>query len=231
MRLKSIAFIPDGNRRFAKEKNISLAESYNLGTQKARNVMEWLVDYPKIKTGTFYTLSSKNLNRNKFELKLLFKMFEKELDFAKTDKMFEENGISLRFIGRLNMLPKHISNKMREVEKITENFSEKIINLAVGYDGQSEIVDAAKNLAIDYKKNKIDLNNVNEENFSKYLYSSMNPDLLIRTGKTKRLSGFLTYQSSYSELFFCDKYWPDFEKTDLKKAVEQFNSKNRRFGK
>ena len=136
---------------------ISLAESYSLGTQKAWDILEWMKKYKEIKFGTFYTLSLENLQRSKLELGVLFKIFEKQLEKVRTAKNFSDNGIRLKFIGRTDLLPKDMQKKMQETEKLTENNSEKTINLAIGYNGQQEIVDAAKKIAHAYKENKIDL--------------------------------------------------------------------------
>lgn len=232
MELGSIAFIPDGNRRYAQSIGISLVESYRLGTEKAREVMGWLVEYPQIKVGTFYTLSLENLARNKSELNVLFKIFEKELDSVKEGSTFSKGEIRLKFLGRLSSFPKRLQEKMKKAEQFTENYKKKAVNLAIGYNGQVEIVDAAKKLAVEYNSSKIDLSEINEENFSGYLYSSFPaPDLIIRTSGTQRLSGFLTYQSAYSELYFCKKYWPEFSEQDLSDAVNDYYERQRRFGK
>ena len=232
MNLNSIAFIPDGNRRYALSQGISLLESYKVGTNKAWYVIDWMKEFPFIKTGTFYTLSLKNLERKSIEVKLLFKIFEKELDKVRDTNYFEKNGIKLNFIGKIHLLPKKIQEKIAFAKKKTENNSEKTINLALGYDGQTEIVDAAKKIALAAKENSFDLSQLNEKTFNKFLYSEISPpDLIIRTSGTHRLSGFLTYQSSYSELYFCNKYWPEFSQQDLCNAVSEFEERQRRYGK
>ncbi len=231
MGLGSIAFIPDGNRRYARKVGISHAKAYQLGTKKAWEVIDWLKEYPKIKAGTFYTLSLENLSRSRLELKVLLKLFEKELDKVKSKSVFEEQGIRLRFLGRLHLLPEKIQNKIKEAEALTTEFDKKQINLAIGYNGQAEIVDAAKKFAEQYKKGEAGLQDLDEKKFSQYLYSGMSPDLIVRTSGTQRLSGFLTYQSAYSEFYFCPKYWPEFQQEDLAEAMEEFNERERRFGK
>lgn len=230
MELNSIAFIPDGNRRYSKKAGISLLESYQVGTQKAWKVMDWLTNYKQIKTGTFYTLSLENMQRNKTELNVLFSIFDKELDKVFEKNFFEKNQIQLKFIGRLNLLPKNLQEKISEVEKFTSGFKEKTINLAIGYNGQTEIVDATKKIAELYKQNKLNLEKLNPATYYKYLYNSLQPDLIIRTSGTQRLSGFLTYASSYSELHFCEKTWPEFSKTDLQNAINEYNSRDRKYG-
>lgn len=230
MELNSIAFIPDGNRRYAKGANISLLESYQVGTKKAWEVIDWLKEYPKIKVGTFYTLSLENMQRNADELNLLFNIFDRELDKVLKSDYLGERGIKLNFIGRLNMLPKKLQEKIAQAEKTTADFCEKTVNLAIGYNGQVEIVDAAKKIALDYRENKVDLDKLDQKTFQNYLYSTFNPDLIIRTSGTKRLSGFLTYASSYSELYFCEKNWPEFSRGDLKEAVDDYYSRIRKYG-
>lgn len=229
--LSSIAFIPDGNRRYARLHKIPFIKAYSLGTKKAWQTIEWLNKYPRIKTGIFYTLSLKNLARKKHELSLLFSIFEKELKKVTDTDYFERNGIRLKFIGRLNELPERIQKRIAEAEEATANYSKKVINLALGYDGQTEIVDAAKQIALDFKEGRLDLSKLNEKSFNNYLYSPSEPDLIIRTSGTQRLSGFLSYQSSYSELYFCDKYWPEFEETDLAKAIRDYDLRQRNLGK
>jgi undecaprenyl diphosphate synthase len=232
MELVSIAFIPDGNRRYAKHAGISLLKSYQLGTQRAWDVFQWLQKYPKIKAGTFYTLSLENLLRHKIEIGLLYKIFERELDRVKENGLFEQMQNRLKFIGRTDLLPKKLQEKIRKTEEFTENFSKKTINLAIGYTGQMEIVDAAKKIAEDYKCGALALKDLTMESFGSYLYSQFpNPDLILRTSGTKRLSGFLTYQSAYSEFCFLDKYWPEITETDLDTAITDFSNRDRRFGK
>jgi len=230
--LESIAFIPDGNRRYAKMTGISFAKSYSIGTQKAWDVLGWLKKYPKISTGTFYTFSLKNFNRSKIELKVLMKIFEHELDKVKKQKIIVENGIRLNFIGKRDLFSKTVQKKMIEAEKYTSQFDNKLVNLALGYDGQTEIVDAAKRFAIDVANGTADADFINPETFKQYLYADFKaPDLIVRTSFEQRLSGFLTYQSSYSELAFLDKYWPELNENDVNKIVVDFDNRERRFGK
>jgi undecaprenyl diphosphate synthase len=230
--LESIAFIPDGNRRYAKQAGISLAESYALGTKKALDVMNWISKYSSIKTGTFYTFSLKNFERSKLELDILFRIFEDQLDKAKTNPVFKDNGISLKFIGRKEMFPANLQKKMLDVENNTSGYKNKKINLALGYDGQTEIVDAAQKFALDVSQGKAKPEDLSTGNFSKYLYSDFKaPDLIIRTSNEHRLSGFLTYQSSYSEFAFIDKYWPSITEQDVDKVITDYDARERRYGK
>lgn len=230
--LNSIAFIPDGNRRYAMLQKIGLFEAYRLGVKKAWQTVRWLENYPSIKTGTFYALSLKNLKRHKTELKLLFKIFEQEFEKIKKTDYFEKKGVRIKFIGRTELLGERIRKKIADIEQYTESFSKKLINIALGYDGQREIVDAAVLIAEKYKEGELNINSLNEEKFKEYLYNNFpEPDLIIRTSGEQRLSGFLTYMSAYSELYFCKKYWPEFGKDDLNNAIEEYKRRERRFGK
>jgi tritrans,polycis-undecaprenyl-diphosphate synthase [geranylgeranyl-diphosphate specific] len=230
--LESIAFIPDGNRRYAKKVNISLAESYALGTQKAWDVLEWLSKYPSITTGTFYTFSLKNFERSKDELGILFNIFEKQLFCVLNEKIDDNKGVRIKFIGHTNLFPLNLQEEMQKVEEKTSIYSGQTLNLALGYDGQTEIIDATKKFAQDVSSGKISADSLTPENFSKYLYSDFKaPDLIVRTSNEQRLSGFLTYQSSYSELAFIDKYWPELNEKDIDRVVLDFEDRERRFGK
>lgn len=230
--LYSIAFIPDGNRRFAQAQGLDLFSAYSLGTQKAWEVLKWLTHYPSIKTGTFYTLSLENATRTKKELSVLFKIFENELDKIKTNKFIQENNVSLRFVGKKEIFPKSLQAKMLNVERLTGKNNGKTIFLALGYNGQEEIVDAAKKIVKLTIEGKISPNLLDKESFKTFLYSDMpEPDLIVRTSGTKRLSGFLTYQSAYSELCFIDKCWPELEKKDIDAVIEDYKNRQRKFGK
>lgn len=231
MELSSIAFIPDGNRRYAQSAGISLAKSYSVGTQKAWDVLNWLTKYDNIKSGAFYTLSLENLSRSALELKVLFKVFERELDRIKTRSILSDHSIKLKFIGKRNAFPKKLQEKMSAAEKLTQEHKNKTIFLALGYNGQQEIVDAAKKIALAHK-NGLDLNSLNETEFKKFLYADFpEPDLIVRTSGTQRLSGFLTYQSAYSELYFAQKHWPELTETDVDNAITEYNFRQRKFGK
>lgn len=231
MELSSIAFIPDGNRRFAQKSGVSLLSAYQLGTQKAWDVFSWLQDYPKIKVGTFWSLSLENLKRAS-EVPLLFKIFEHELDKVKSSGLFERHGIRLKFIGRRSVLPKSMQQKMLDAEKFTGDFSEKTMNVALGYSGQAEIVDACRRIAQEFREGRISLDEIDEASFPGYLYSNFAPpDLIVRTSGAQRTSGFLPFQSGYSELYFCQKYWPEFSRQDLDAAIEDYHERKRNFGK
>jgi undecaprenyl diphosphate synthase len=213
-------------------RGLDLLQAYSLGTQKAWDVLDWLVKYPQIKVGTFYTLSLENLDRSQVELSALFRIFDHELEKIRQKTVFAENDIALKFVGDLSKFPKALQDKMHTAEQLTENFKARTIYLALGYNGQNEILRAAKQLARDYRYEQVDIEKVDENSFKKYLYSDFgNPDMILRTSGTQRLSGFLTYQSAYSELYFTEKLWPELSEQDLAKAIAEYESRDRKFGK
>ena len=130
------------------------------------------------------------------------------------------------------MFPSKLQDKMSLVEEYTSDFNNCQINLALGYDGQTEIVDAAQRFALEVQQGKAKPEDLSTGNFSKYLYSDFKaPDLIVRTSNEQRISGFLLYQSSYSELAFLDKYWPQLEESDVDKVITDYVNRDRRFGK
>ena len=232
MTLSSIAFIPDGNRRFAAQANMNIAEAYKLGTQRSWDVMQWLGEYPSIKVASFYTLSLENITRSSTEMSILFSIFEEEADKILKDEVYKSSEFAIKFLGRLEKFPLHLRQKMNLIQEKSQDYAKRVINVAIGYNGRTEIVDAAKKLAQDVADKKINVNSIDENSFKNYLYSNFSdPDMIVRTGKTQRLSGFLTYQSVYSELYFTNKLWPEFSREDLNVAVKEFDARERRFGK
>ncbi|MDD3159810.1 MAG: polyprenyl diphosphate synthase [Candidatus ainarchaeum sp.] len=231
--LETIAFIPDGNRRYAKRENISVEKSYLIGTKKAWSILEWLSRYPEIKNGIFYTFSTKNFNRPKEEQLILMKLFESELKHITSKEKTEflqKAKLKVKFIGNSKLFSKKLQDLMKIVEESTAKNGFRTVYFAIGYDGQEEIVQAVKNFVNEVAAGKKQISNLTIENFKKYLQVDLNPDLIIRTSKEQRLSGFLTYQSAYSELLFIDKYWPEINEDDLKKAIDDYNNRDRRFG-
>lgn len=230
--LSSIAFIPDGNRRYAKKAGIPLLSAYQQGTNKAWQVFDWLQAYPEIKTGTFYTLSLENLTRQKNELGVLYSIFEKELNKVISEELLDSFDARFQVIGKTEALPHHLRELIAKAEKKSAHHTKRTLNLAIGYNGQTEIVDAAKKIAKDVESGKLNPDRLDEKSFAHYLYADFAaPDLIVRTSGTKRLSGFLSYQSAYSELYFCDKYWPEFNQGDLGLAINDYYDRDRRFGK
>lgn len=224
---KHVGLILDGNRRFAKRLMVKPWKGHEWGAKKVEKLFDWCKEL-NVEELTLYALSIENLtSRPKEELDFLMDVFRKEFDKLKDDERLEKDKIRIRFIGRLNLLPEDIQEKMKFIMEKTKNNDGFFVNFALAYGGRQEVIDAVKRL---WREN-IDINKLNEEMFSKYLYLEENPDMIIRTGGEKRTSNFLIWQGSYSELMFIDKLWPEFEKEDFVKCIEEFSRRERRFGK
>ncbi len=222
---KHVAIVLDGNRRFAKKLMLEPWKGHEYGKKK----VEKLLDYAKdlgIKEMTLYALSSDNIkNRPKNELKYLFKLFKetfRDLDYNK----LREYDIRVNFIGNIDLLPRELADQIFELEEKTKKHKRFILNLAISYGGREELVNAVKRIieeGIDYKE-------VDESVIKDNLYLQSEPDLVIRTGGEKRTSNFLPWQTAYSEWFFLDKMWPEFEKEDLIACINEFKNRKRNFG-
>ena len=224
--LHHLGIILDGNRRFAKKLMLQPSKGHELGYEKIKKLFNWCKDLD-IKELTLYTFSIENFNRPKKEFDYLMNLFKKAFKELLTEK--ELKNIKIDFIGRIKLFPKEIQERIKELKEKTKNNKPYKVNFAMAYGGRAEIVDATKKIAQDFKDNKI--KDITEETFKNYLYLQSEPDLIIRTSE-RRLSGFLLWQSSYSEILFLpNKLWPEFEKQDLVTAVQDFNNRRRRFGK
>lgn len=233
MVLKHIGIIMDGNRRFSKKLMLEPWKGHEWGAKKVKQVIEWCKEFG-IKEVTLYAFSIENFNRPKEEFDHLMNLFKREFDRLATPKQLEKlnsEGIRINFIGRIEMFPKKVYESMKTLMKKTARNKRYIVNFAMAYGGRAEIVDAVKRIAHGIKKGKIDVNNIDEKLIEKNLYMRSEPDLIIRTSGEQRTSGFLIWQGSYAELFFCKKYWPEFEKADLAAAIADYNSRERRFGR
>jgi tritrans,polycis-undecaprenyl-diphosphate synthase [geranylgeranyl-diphosphate specific] len=230
-----IAIIPDGNRRFAKKLLEAPEKAHDWGMKKAESVTGWCRELG-IKNTTFYTLSLENLERRpQIELEFLFGLFRKEMDdiIEKPDHWINKTNTKVNFIGELDMLPKDLQEKMNKVREKTRGNKEWSVNLAIAYGGRQDILGAVKKISKDVSAGNISSDNIDEAAIRHNLSTSdsPDPDLIIRTGGERRLSNFLTFQSTYSELIFLDTLWPDFGKDEFVKAVKEFGDRERRFGK
>jgi undecaprenyl diphosphate synthase len=227
-----IAIVPDGNRRWAKQRGMLPWEGHREGGKVFEQVLEWSRD-AGIKEVSFWAASTENLEREKNEVNFLLKLFGEMCDkFIKDqhDGKIKEK-VMIRFIGNHKKLPEWLKEKMSRVMELTKDNDELILNMLVGYGGREELTQAARRIAQDIKEEIILPEDVNEEVFSKYLYLESEPDLVIRTSE-QRLSGLLPWQSIYSEIIFVkDKYWPEFSKEDFEACLEEYSQRQRRYGK
>ncbi|GAF69133.1 unnamed protein product, partial [marine sediment metagenome] len=183
-----------------------------------------------IKVLTLYTFSTENWKRPKKEIDALMYLLENYLD-RKTEKIAAE-GIRIHAIGRIAALPPTVQLKLRKAEEKTAKNSRLLVNLALNYGARSEIVDATKKIVEVVKRGELKQDDISEENFPDYLYTAgiPDPDMLIRTSGEMRLSNFLLWQISYAEIYVTEKFWPDFGKKDLEKAVLDYQQRQRRYG-
>ena len=220
--IKHVAIIMDGNGRWG----IKHKQSRNAGHRAGLNTVDLIINHcinHKIKFLTLYTFSSENWKRPKTEIAFLFKLLENFLQ-KKINKIIEKD-IKLKFIGELNKLPTKLQKLIKLSEKKTFNKKTLQVNIALNYGSKIELINTIKK--IKQKKIKINEKNIDNNLYTKHL---PNPDILIRTGDTHRLSNFLLWQLSYTEIFFEKKLWPDFKGKDFNKIINKFQSIKRNFG-
>ena len=220
--IKHVAIIMDGNGRWG----LTHKGSRNLGHRAGLNTVKVVIEEcikEKIKYLTLYTFSTENWKRPKKEINYLFNLLENFL-LKRIDELIEKN-IKLRFIGELNKLPSTLKNLIKLSEKKTSQNTVVQVNIALNYGSKNELINALK---IINKKNI----SINENNINKNLFTNdiPNPDLMIRTGNTQRLSNFMLWQLAYTEIFFEKKLWPDFKKKDFRKILSKFIIIKRNFG-
>lgn len=212
--LTHIGIIMDGNRRFAKKKGDLPWVGHEAGARRMFDTIKWAKELG-VKQLTFYAFSTENFKRPKDEFENMMKLFVKIAEeLLEKVKEAKENAC-IRFVGLLHLFPKHIQELMKKVMDATKKFTDFTVNIAVGYGARSELIKAFKSLATKIKSGQMDIEKINEETITKELFVSDEPQMIIRTGGTKRLSNFLLWQASYSELYFLDKLWPEFSKEDL----------------
>jgi tritrans,polycis-undecaprenyl-diphosphate synthase [geranylgeranyl-diphosphate specific] len=228
-----IAIILDGNRRWASEKDLNPWFGHERGAENVEKLLDWCMKLD-VKSITLYAFSTENFNRSSSEVEKIMQIAEDEFRKILTDERITKNRVRVKVIGRVNLLPKSLQKLIMNAEEATKDYDDHFLNFAFAYGGRAEIVDAAKKIAEKVHDGQLNPENVDEKMFEQYLYTShlpkQDPDLIIRTSGEERLSGFLLWQSAYSELCFLDAYWPDFRAIDLLRAVRTFQSRKRRFG-
>lgn len=188
-----------------------------------------------IKIITLYVLSAENLSRNDEELEYLYDLINKRLQKLYNDPRIHKNRMKVKAIGRVELLPDFLRDILNKLETVTANYDNHYLNIAIAYGGQNELVDAIKKIGARIKEGSLDINEINKDVVESCLYTShlpqSSPDMILRTSGEKRLSGFLMWQSVYSELVFMDVYWPEFRKIDLMRAIRTYQKRRRRLGK
>jgi len=228
-----IAIILDGNRRWASTQSFSPWIGHHFGARKVEDLLNWCLDL-RVKSITLYAFSTENFQRPPGEVEQIMRIAEEKLRQILTDERIHKNRVRVKVIGRLGLLPKSLQQLIWETEEATKNYDQHFLNVALAYGGRAEIVDAAKKIAQEIERGELKPDAIDEQVFESHLYTAylpkQDPDLIIRTSGEERLSGFLLWQSAYSELFFLDVYWPDFRRIDLLRAVRTYQKRKRRFG-
>lgn len=228
-----IAIILDGNRRWASDKILNPWLGHEKGAEKVEELLDWCLKLG-VKSVTLYAFSTENFRRTSDEVGEIMRIAEERFRKLLTDERIFRDRVRVKVIGRVNLLPESLQQLIKNVEESTGSYDEHFLNFAFAYGGRAEIVDAARKIAEEVHEGKLDPEKVDEKTFEQYLYTShmpqQDPDLVIRTSGEERLSGFLLWQSAYSELCFLDVYWPDFRMIDLLRAVRTFQNRKRRYG-
>lgn len=229
-----VAIILDGNRRWAKYHFLANKGAHAIGADKAEQLLTWIYDL-RIKITTLYVLSIENLDRDKKELDEIFELLGIKLEKLYNDSRIHERQMKIKAIGNIDALPKSLKEILFKLEKETNHYDLTFLNIAIAYGGQQELIEAIRKIAYDVEKKELQISDINEQSIDSYLYTSHlpqpEPDLILRTSGEKRLSGFLLWQSAYSELVFMDVFWPEFRKIDLMRAIRTFQRRRRRYGK
>lgn len=226
---KHIAIIMDGNRRWAKNRMLPIKLGHKQGAETLKKVVRY-ANSIGLEYITVYAFSTENWKRSEEEVTALMSLLETYLeDFSKEA---DTENIVIRVLGDLTALSSSLQECIQKTIERTKNNTGTVFNIALNYGGRNEIVNAIQNISKEVLEGKIKLEDINEEVVSNHLYTKNipDPDLLIRTSGELRLSGFLPWQSVYSEFIFLDKLWPDFTPEDLSDAIEVFKKRNRKFG-
>ncbi len=229
-----IGIILDGNRRWSKIKDMDKVMGHQMGADIAEDMLNWIYDLG-IKITTVYVLSNENLSRDRNELENIYLLLEEKLVGLYNDNRIHKKQIRVKSIGEFDKLPETLQEILKKLEDRTEKYSNMYLNIAIAYGGQRELIDAIRKIAYSVKENKIKVEDIDEKVIEANLYTAhlpqAEPDLILRTSGEKRLSGFLLWQSAYSELVFVDIFWPEFRKIDLMRAIRTFQKRARRYGK
>ena len=221
-----IAFIMDGNGRWAEQRNLPRIEGHHAGIESTRSVVKCLGEY-HINYVTLYSFSTENWNRPKIEVNSLLEILGESIE--KETAELHQNGVKIHHIGRPERLPRRLKLAIERAIELTRNNTGMNLSLAFDYGGRTEILDAVRHIVAE----DIPPQDINEELFNSHLYTADLPyvDLVIRTGGELRISNFLLWQSAYSEYYFAKVLWPDFNTREVEKALKVYSQRQRRFGR
>ncbi|PJI22010.1 isoprenyl transferase [Prevotella intermedia] len=223
-----IAIIMDGNGRWATERNKPRSYGHQAGVDTVRRITSECTRLG-VKYLTLYTFSTENWNRPSDEIAALMGLVLTSLE----DEIFMKNNVRFQVIGDIDRLPAAVAGKLRETIEHTANNDTMTMVVALSYSARWELTEATKQIAAKVQKGELSIDDIDENAINNSLCTSFmpDPDLLIRTGGEFRISNYLLWQLAYSELYFCDTYWPDFSEADLHKAIADYQGRQRRFGK
>ena len=221
---KHIAFIADGNGRWANKRGLARTLGHKAGKDAIKKVLDRCIEL-KIEVVSMFCFSTENFGRPKQEVDYIFDLFRQVKDNLL--KSLIDRNVKFRHIGDKKLLPEDLANDLAYMENATSSCTGSIFNLALAYGGRHEIIDAVKQMIYDGKSD------IDEESFKNYLYTAgePDPDLIVRASGEKRLSNFLLYQAAYAEFYFPDTYWPDFDAKTVDECIIEYQKRKRRYGK
>ena len=227
-----VAIILDGNRRGSKLLGVSYENGYELGAKKLEEVLDWAWEIG-VKIVTVWVFSTENFFRPKEQVETIMRLAREKLISIRENPRIHKNAVKVNILGRISLLPKEVQEEIKKTTEATANNSKYVLNVCMAYGGRAEIVDALKEIINKAKEGIIDYDDVDEDLIAEHLYTSNipDPDLIIRTSGEERLSGFLLWQSAYSEFYFTEVHWPLFRKIDFWRAIRTYQQRHRRYGK
>ena len=226
---KHIAIIMDGNGRWAKQRKLPRTMGHKAGVETIRRVIKE-THILGIKYLTLYAFSTENWKRPKDEVSALMKLL---VEYLRSElQELNKNGVVIKILGDINMLPKDAQREVKEAVEITKNNTGVVLNIAFNYGGRDEIIRAVKFVSNDVKSGKLNIEDINEKTLEKYLYTNgtPDPDLIIRPSGEQRISNFLLWQCAYSEFWYSNVCWPDFNEEHLHEAIYDYQHRDRRYG-
>ena len=229
-----VGIILDGNRRWAKKQIVGEGIGHFRGADAVENLLDWCEELG-IRIVTLYVLSAENLNRGDGEISHLYDLIGERLHKLYNDPRIHRNKMRVRAIGRSELLPQPIRDILGKLDAATRGYERRYLNIAMAYGGQNELVDAVRKIGSKIRDGSLEVDDITPQEIESNLYTSYlpqsSPDMVLRTSGEKRLSGFLLWQSAYSELVFMDIFWPEFRKIDLLRAIRTFQKRKRRMGR
>ena len=227
--INHLAVIMDGNRRWAKKNGASVKDGHKAGAEKLSEFVKWCIEF-NIKYLTVYAFSTENWKRDKEEVDDIMSLLNRYLSMKKDE--FYDSGVKVKMIGAEDNINIDTLKKIKDIEEYTKNNNKIQLNIAFNYGGRREILDATKKIVSEVKSGKISIEDIDEELFKENLYygNIPDPDLMIRPGGDYRISNYLLWEIAYSEFYFTKTYWPDFSKELLEDIINNFNTRERRYG-